>query len=103
MHKKGISEETTKKRSRRTVKTQRAIVGATLDVIKAKRNQLAEVRQKAREEAIKAAKEKRLEQQKKKAAEKQKAAAPSTTQGRKQIVSKQQQKGATSKVQAKSR
>jgi large subunit ribosomal protein L24e len=38
MHKKGITEEVAKKRSRRTVKHQRAIVGASLDVIKERRS-----------------------------------------------------------------
>jgi ribosomal protein L24E len=38
MHKKGITEEVAKKRTRRTVKHQRAIVGASLDVIKERRS-----------------------------------------------------------------
>jgi large subunit ribosomal protein L24e len=38
MHKKGITEEVVKKRTRRTVKHQRAIVGASLDVIKERRS-----------------------------------------------------------------
>jgi large subunit ribosomal protein L24e len=48
MHKKGISEETAKKRTRKVVKVQRAVVGASLDVIKQKRNQKPEERQAAR-------------------------------------------------------
>ncbi|KAF9407934.1 60S ribosomal protein L24, partial [Podila epigama] len=44
MHKKGISEEVTKKRNRRTVKHQRAVVGASWEAIRAKRNQKPEVR-----------------------------------------------------------
>ncbi|KAJ1513217.1 60S ribosomal protein L24 [Coelomomyces lativittatus] len=111
MHKKGITEESSRRRARRTVKTQRSIVGASLDVIRAKRNQTEEVRQKVREEAIKLAKEKRLEQQKtKKQLEKTKTStttssttAPVTKAPPKKIISKQQQKGAISKVQAKSR
>nr|AAG13295.1 60S ribosomal protein L24 [Gillichthys mirabilis] len=43
-HKKGQSEEVTKKRTRRAVKFQRAITGASLAEIMAKRNQKPEVR-----------------------------------------------------------
>ncbi|RKP11208.1 ribosomal protein L24, isoform CRA_c, partial [Thamnocephalis sphaerospora] len=67
MHKKGITEEVAKKRTRRTVKHQRAIVGASIDVIKAKRNQKPEVRAAARTEAIKKAKADKAEKAKKKA------------------------------------
>ncbi|KAF9177587.1 60S ribosomal protein L24, partial [Haplosporangium sp. Z 11] len=42
MHKKGISEEVSKKRTRRTVKHQRAVVGASWEAIRAKRNQKPE-------------------------------------------------------------
>ena len=51
-HKKGLQEEVTKKRSRRTTKFQRAITGATLSDIMAKRNQKPEVRKAQREQAI---------------------------------------------------
>jgi len=51
-HKKGMQEEVQKKRTRRTVKYQRAITGATLNDILAKRNQKPEVRQAQREQAI---------------------------------------------------
>jgi len=57
-HKKGQEEEAAKKRTRRTAKFQRAIVGATLNDILAKRNQKPEVRKAQREQAIRAAKEK---------------------------------------------
>ncbi|KAK2169332.1 hypothetical protein LSH36_11g11038 [Paralvinella palmiformis] len=57
-HKKGQTEEVSKKRSRRTTKFQRAITGATLTDILAKRNQKPEVRKAQREQAIRAAKEK---------------------------------------------
>ena len=57
-HKKGLTEEISKKRSRRTTKFQRAITGASLNDILAKRNQKPEVRQAQREQAIRAAKEK---------------------------------------------
>uniref|UniRef100_A0A3B4Y7X4 Large ribosomal subunit protein eL24 n=1 Tax=Seriola lalandi dorsalis TaxID=1841481 RepID=A0A3B4Y7X4_SERLL len=51
-HKKGQSEEVTKKRTRRAVKFQRAITGASLAEIMAKRNQKPEVRKAQREQAI---------------------------------------------------
>ena len=43
-HKKGLEEETAKKRNKRTTKLQRAVVGATLQDIMAKRNQKPGVR-----------------------------------------------------------
>merc|ERR1712037_477400 len=46
-----------KKRTKRTQKFQRAVVGATLQDIMAKRNQKPEVRKAQREQAIRAAKE----------------------------------------------
>lgn len=52
-HKKGFEEETTKKRTRRTVKHNRAIVGATMADILAKRNMKPEIRKAQREQAIK--------------------------------------------------
>lgn len=52
-HKKGIEEETTRKRTRRTTKFQRAIVGASLTDIMAKRNMKPEVRKAQRDQAIK--------------------------------------------------
>lgn len=56
-HKKGIEEEAQRKRTRRTQKFQRAIVGASLTDIMAKRNMKPEVRKAQRDQAIKAAKE----------------------------------------------
>merc|ERR1719351_535744 len=53
-HRKGVEEETAKKR---THKFQRAIVGASLNEILAKRNQKPELRKAQRDEAIRAAKE----------------------------------------------
>ncbi len=52
-HKKGTQEEIAKKRTRRTHKFQRAIVGASLTEIMAKRNQKPEVRKAQREQAVK--------------------------------------------------
>merc|ERR1712077_164062 len=56
-HRKGIEEEESKKRTKRTQKFQRAVVGATLQDILAKRNQKPDVRKAQREQAIRAAKE----------------------------------------------
>merc|ERR1712077_48868 len=56
-HRKGVEEETAKKRTKRTHKFQRAIVGASLNEILAKRNQKPELRKAQRDEAIRAAKE----------------------------------------------
>ncbi|GFU03993.1 60S ribosomal protein L24 [Nephila pilipes] len=60
-HKKGIEEETTKKRTRRAAKFQRAIVGASLSDILAKRNMKPEVRKAQREQAVRAAKKRKAE------------------------------------------
>ncbi|CAG8434426.1 1413_t:CDS:2 [Scutellospora calospora] len=86
MHKKGITEEIAKKRTRRTVKHQRAVVGASWEVIKAKRNQKPELREAARAAALREAKEKKKQEQSKRKAEKAKQA-----------------RGAQAKVSAKSR
>ncbi|XP_059556465.1 cell cycle progression protein 1 isoform X6 [Myotis daubentonii] len=56
-YKKGQSEEIQKKRTRRAVQFQRAITGASLADIMAKRNQKPKVRKAQREQAIRAAKE----------------------------------------------
>ncbi|KAL2127954.1 hypothetical protein VTI74DRAFT_9931 [Chaetomium olivicolor] len=99
-HRKGISEEVAKKRTRRTVKSQRAIVGASLDVIKERRSMRPEARSAARQAAIKESKEKKQAAQAAKKAEKAKNAAQAA-KGR--ISSKQGAKGAPVKVQAQSR
>ena len=66
MHKKGITEEIAKKRSRKTVKHQRGIVGADLAAIAARRNQSAQVRLAQRSSAIEKAKaEKKAKEDKK--------------------------------------
>ena len=52
-------QEQAAKRRRRQVKSQRAIVGASLDVIKERRSQRPEARTAARSAAIKEGKEKR--------------------------------------------
>lgn len=99
-----IVQEVAKKRTRRTVKSQRAIVGASLDVIKERRAQRPEARAAARQAAIKEGKEKKTAQESKKKQEKAKSAAGAARgQARGGIASKQQAKGAPSKVTAKSR
>uniref|UniRef100_A0A3B4XA74 Large ribosomal subunit protein eL24 n=1 Tax=Seriola lalandi dorsalis TaxID=1841481 RepID=A0A3B4XA74_SERLL len=58
MHKKGTMEESTRKKTRKVSKTtNKAVVGMTLDVIKAKRSQKPEVRAAAREAALREIKE----------------------------------------------
>ncbi|KAF1916917.1 ribosomal protein L24e-domain-containing protein [Ampelomyces quisqualis] len=103
MHKKGISEEVAKKRSRRTVKHQRAIVGASLDVIKERRTQRPEARAAARSAAVKEGKEKRAAAESKKKAEKAKSASTAARGQAQKIQSKQGAKGAAPKVQARTR
>lgn len=56
-HRKGVEEEAAKKRTKRNTKFQRAIVGASLNEILAKRNQKPELRKAQRDEAVRAAKE----------------------------------------------
>lgn len=66
MHKKGITEEVAKKRSRRTVKHQRGIVGADFAAIVAKRTQSTQVRTQQRLTAISKAKAEKKEKEAKK-------------------------------------
>ncbi|KAF2098122.1 60S ribosomal protein L24a [Rhizodiscina lignyota] len=102
-HKKGISEEVAKKRTRRTVKHQRAIVGASLDVIKERRTMRPEARAAARQAAIKESKDKKAEVESKKKLEKAKGAAGGARGQTQRIVGKQGAKGSAPKVQAKTR
>mgnify|MGYP001240466848 CR=1 FL=1 len=67
MHKKGITEEVAKKRSRKTVKHQRGIVGADLATIAARRNLTEAARAQARAAAIAKAKAEKKEKEAKKA------------------------------------
>ncbi|KAH8885748.1 putative ribosomal protein L24.e.A, cytosolic [Thozetella sp. PMI_491] len=101
-HRKGITEEAAKKRTRRAIKSQRAIVGASLDVIKERRTMRPEARSAARLAAIKESKEKKQEAAAVKKAEKAKSAAGKGQAGGR-ISSKQQAKGAPKKVAATSR
>jgi large subunit ribosomal protein L24e len=59
LHKKGLSETTTKKRTRRANKVQRAVVGASLEDIKKKASEKSSVRSAAREAALKEMKERK--------------------------------------------
>ncbi|KAI9321025.1 ribosomal protein L24e-domain-containing protein [Dichotomocladium elegans] len=56
VNKKGITVESRKKRTRRTVKVERAVVGATWDQIRAKRTEKPEARAAARQAAKEAKK-----------------------------------------------
>lgn len=53
LHKKGITETSTKKRTRRTNKVQRAVVGISLEDIKKKASEKSSVRSAARDAALK--------------------------------------------------
>merc|ERR1711936_152259 len=66
-HKKGTEEDVSKRRNKRTQKFQRAVVGATLQDIMAKRNQKPEVRKAQREQAVRAAKDAKKQTASKKA------------------------------------
>ncbi|KAG6004642.1 60S ribosomal protein L24 [Claviceps maximensis] len=101
-HRKGISEEVAKKRSRRTVKAQRAIVGASLDVIKERRSMRPEARSAARAQAIKDSKDKKNAAAAAKKADKAKNAA-AAGKGQASKISKQGAKGAPVKVAARTR
>ena len=59
LHKKGLTETTTKKRTRRTGKVQRAVVGATLEDIKKKAAQKSALRSASKEAAIKELKDRK--------------------------------------------
>ncbi|KAK5108820.1 60S ribosomal protein L24 [Meristemomyces frigidus] len=101
---KGISEEQAKTRRRKQVKSQRAVVGASLDVIKERRSQRPEARAAARSQATTAAKEKRAAATSAKKAEKAKGAAKAAsgqTTGR--VVGKQAARGSAPKPKATSR
>ncbi|GJJ07805.1 hypothetical protein Clacol_002010 [Clathrus columnatus] len=88
MHKKGITEEVAKKRSRRTVKYQRGVVGADLNAIAALRNQTPQARTQARLAAITKAKQEKKAKEEKKS---KPATRPNPTTAPK--ISKQQMKG----------
>merc|ERR1712241_398817 len=89
-HKKGTEEDVSKKRNKRTQEFQRAVVGATLQDIMAKRNQKPEVRKAQREQAVRAAKD----QKKQAATKKAPAAADKKAQKAQNKAAKNVQKSA---------
>ncbi len=91
------SQEIAKKRTRRTVKQQRGIVGASLDIIKERRSQRPEARAAARQAAIKEGKEKKATAESKKKMEKAKSAAGAARGQPGRIQSKMGAKGAPNK------
>ncbi|KAI0153819.1 60S ribosomal protein L24 [Pestalotiopsis sp. IQ-011] len=102
-HRKGITEEAAKKRTRRTVKAQRAIVGASLDVIKERRSMRPEARSAQRSQAIKDAKDKKAAEAAVKKEEKAKRATTASKGQTQRIVGKQGAKGSAPKVKATTR
>ncbi|QPG74411.1 60S ribosomal protein L24B [Brettanomyces nanus] len=96
-HKKGVTEEVQKKRARKFVKHQRAVVGASLDLIKERRSMRPEQRKAKTQEALKVKKEKKKLDKEKRKTEKAKRVA-----GGFNNLSKQQAKGAYQKVQPSS-
>ncbi len=96
-HKKGISEVVQKKKSRKVVKHQRAIVGASLELIKERRALKPEQRKVKKAAAIKADKEKKKADKEKRKADKARRIAAGGN------ISKQQARGAFQKVQPTSR
>lgn len=99
LHKKGTSEEVAKRRARKTVKVQRAIVGATWEEIVAKRTEPESVKKAARSAALEASKAQKKEEEAKKRAEKIKNAGSA----RQQPKFKATQNVKSSRVQATSR
>lgn len=73
LHKKGAAEEIAKRRARKAVKVQRAVVGASWEDILSKRNQPEAVRKATRDLATEEAKKKKKEEKAKKRAEKVKS------------------------------
>merc|ERR1711862_864444 len=65
IHKKGLAEESKRKRTRKQQKVTRAIVGASIEMITKRRTMKPEQRKSAREAALRKAKEKKKTQQEK--------------------------------------
>lgn len=102
MHKKGITEEEKKKRSRKVVnKYQRAVVGLGVEELRKKRTMGTQEREKVRAEAVKKAKEqKKAEQAKKKEL---KAAATKTQSTKTQSMKNQPKRAVPTKPTTGSR
>src|SRR5690349_7410683 len=62
VHKKGTTTEVQKRKTRKVVKVQRDIVGASLEQIKQKRSQRPEIRAASREAALREIKERKKKQ-----------------------------------------
>ncbi len=99
LHKKGTTEEVAKRRARKTVKVQRAIVGATWDEIVAIRSEPESAKKAARAAASEEAKKKKKDEEAKKRSEKIKNADAAS----KQPKFKATQNVKSSRVQATSR
>lgn len=80
LHKKGLSETTTKKRTRRTNKVQRAVVGASLDEIKKRASQKSDFRKAQRDAALKEVKSRKTSNKSKSGGKGAKAPKASTFQ-----------------------
>jgi len=87
-HKKGSQEEVAKKRTRRNVKFQRAIQGASLETILQKRNMTADQKIAQRDQAVRAAKEKAKQKKMEKSKAKDKNAGAKKTQQKAQKIVK---------------
>merc|ERR1711924_200737 len=89
MHKKGTLEDNSKKKARKVTKSAtKAVVGASLELIKAKRNQKPEVRAAAREAALREVKERAKAKQAAKKEAKPKAAAPKQSKAQQKATNK---------------
>lgn len=100
LHKKGTTEEVAKRRARKTVKVQRAIVGATWDEIVAKRSEPESVKKAARTAANEDAMKKKKEMEATKRADKIKNAGAARAQPKMKAAT---QNVKSSRVQATSR
>ncbi|KAJ2079010.1 60S ribosomal protein L24 [Coemansia sp. RSA 988] len=91
LQRKGVSEEVAKRRTRRNIKYNRAVVGASWEAINARRSEKSDIRTAARTEAVAKAKE----QRKGEAAKRKAARANAPDAGK---FSKQQVRGSANKV-----
>lgn len=88
LNKKGIQEVTQRRRNRRKASAiQKAVQGASLDVIRARRNQRPEIRKAAREAALKEVKERKA------AARAKNKGSRSAASGSKMPVARKQSRG----------
>jgi len=99
LHKKGTTEEVAKRRARKAVKVQRAIVGATWEEITARRSEPESVKKAARTAATEEAKQKKKQMEEAKRADKIKNAGAARAQPKMKAT----QNVKTSRVQATSR